>query len=68
MQIGYTWGNEHFKAIKQSKPNIIGASMGHSGSEGHYYSYGNKGNFGIVDGSSVGQYVIEPYKNNHSQH
>ena len=35
--------------------------MGHFGSEGHYYSYSNKGNFGVVDGSSVGQYVIKPY-------
>ena len=59
---GRAWGKEHYIAIKQSKPNIIGSNMGHFGSEGHYYSHGNKGNFGIVDGSSVGQYVIKPYK------
>ena len=60
---GWAWGDEHFKCMKQSKPNIIGGSLAHFGSEGYYYSYGNKGNFGIVDGSSVGQYVNKKYKN-----
>ena len=60
---GWAWGYEHFKCMKESKPNIIGGSLEHFGSEGHYYSYGNKGNFGIVDGSSVGQYVNKKYKN-----
>ena len=31
--------------------------MGNFGSEGRYFSYGNKGNFGMVDGSSVSQYI-----------
>jgi len=54
---GWKWGHEHLKTIESSKTNIINASMGHFGSEGRYFSYGNKGNFGMVDGSSVGQYV-----------
>ena len=64
---GWSWGEEHYNVIKKSKPNIIGASMGHFGSEGNYYSYGNKGNFGIVDGSSVGQYVVKSFKKESSK-
>ena len=35
----------------------------HFVSKGNYYSHGNKGNFGIVDGSSVGQYVNKKITN-----
>ena len=33
------------------------------GSEGNYYLYGNKGNFGNINGSSIGQYVNESFTN-----
>ena len=34
----------------------------HFGSTGEYYSFGNKGNFGMIDDSSVGQYACKIYK------
>ena len=33
-----------------------------NGSEFYYYSFGNKYNFGIVDNSSVGQYITKNFK------
>ena len=42
--------------IKQSKTNIIKGSTFHFESEEQYYSYGNKGNYGLVNGSSIGTY------------
>ena len=40
----------------------MGSSANHFGSEGLNYSYGNKGNYGMIDNSSVGQYVNRQYK------
>ena len=40
-----------------SKPNILTGHTTHFESTGKYYSYGNKGAFGIKNNSSVGQYV-----------
>ena len=34
----------------------------HFGSNGEYYSFGNKGNFGIIDDSFVVQYAFKKYK------
>ena len=33
---------------------MIGGNATHFGSEGMYYSFGNKGNYGMVNISSVG--------------
>lgn len=38
------------------------------GYEGHYYSYCNKGNYGIVDGSSVANMLSKHIKRNHQQY
>ena len=52
---GWEWNESIWKAMKASKNNIITKKKNHNGSSGYYYIYGNKGNFGMVDGSSVGQ-------------
>ena len=39
----------------------MGGSDTHFVSEGLYYSFGNKGNYVMVDNSSVGQYVNRHY-------
>ena len=45
---GYTWGEQHCNTIKSSKNNILQGSSSHFGSEGNYYSYGNKGAFELL--------------------
>ena len=35
----------------------MGGSASHFGSEGKYYSYGNKENYGMIGTSSIGQYA-----------
>ena len=40
----------------------MGGSASHFGSEGKYYSFGNKGNYGMKNNSSVGQYTNRQYK------
>lgn len=54
---GWAWEHEYFKTIESSKTNRSNANMGHFGSDGRSFSYGNKGNFVMVDGSSVSQCV-----------
>ena len=46
---------------KHSKIIFIVGNATHFGSEGMYYSYGNKGNYDIVNNSSVGTYVNSSY-------
>lgn len=58
---GYVWGEEYYKTIKRSKNSTIQGISTHFESEGKNYSYDNKGNFGIVDGSYVGQYANKIY-------
>ena len=43
--------------IKQSKTNIIKDITSHFGSEGQYYSFGDKGKYRVVNISSVEQYA-----------
>ena len=59
---GWAWGKKHHSMISQSKSNLMGGSASHFGSEGKYYSYGNKGNYGMIGTSSVGQYANRKYK------
>ena len=47
--------------VSQSKNNLIGGSASYFGSEGKYYSYGNKGSYGMIGNSSVGQYAHISY-------
>ena len=60
---GWEWNASIWNAMKGSKNNIITKKNNHNGSSGHYYSYGNRCNFGVVDGSSVGQYTYKCFKN-----
>lgn len=50
--------------MKASTNSVITKKNNHNESSGYYYSYGNRGNFGIVDGSSIGQYTYKCLGNN----
>ena len=51
------------KKIKRCKPNILGGKKKkHNGSTGHYYSFGNRGDYKTVDGCSVTTYVSKGNK------
>ena len=56
---GWTWGNDHYAAVNSSKPNILSGNSNFFESRGKYYYYGNKGEFGMVDTTSVGQYMMK---------
>ena len=58
-RIGWTWGKDHYTAIDNSKPNMLIGDSKNFESTGKYYSYGNKGAFGMVDNTSVSQYVMK---------
>ena len=58
----WEWNESVFKAIKTSKNNVITKKNNHNGSSGYYYSYGNRSNFGMIDGSSVRQYSHKKFK------
>ena len=56
------WNDEAATKLKYSKNNILKSSKAkHFDSTGEYYSFGNKGNFGMVDNSSVGIYASKSY-------
>ena len=59
---GWEWNQSICNAMKASKNNIITKENNCNSSAGHYYSYGNRGNFGMVNGSSVGQYTYKRFK------
>ena len=52
---------QYVDTIHQSKTNIIKGSSSHFGSEVKYYSYGNKGNYRMINGSLVGQYANKKF-------
>ena len=54
------WGREQYDIVKSCKKNIITLANNHHGSCGDYFSWGNKGNYGMKDKSSVGSYVTRP--------
>jgi len=58
------WNDEAVANLKFSKNNILKSSKAkHFDSTGEYYLFGNTGNFGMVDNSSVGIYSSKVYKN-----
>ena len=59
---GWSWGKQHYDLVRKSKHDLMGGSASHFGSEGKYYSFGNKGNYGMKNDSSVGQYTNRQYK------
>ena len=60
---GYTWGSHQANFCKATKDNLIATNSSHFGSKGQYYSFGNRGNYGMIDDSSVALYVSKKYKN-----
>ena len=59
----YSWDAKDVAKLKQCKSNIITARTSHFGSTGLYFSYGNRGNYGMVNNSSVTQYAHKKFKN-----
>ena len=57
--IGIAWGEKHASFIKEIKSNTAVGAFQHNASRGNYYSFGNKGNFALIDDSSVSQYAIK---------
>ena len=55
----WSWGNAHWQTIKSCKNNIMTKTNRHHDSRGGYYSYGNKGFYGLIGNSSVSQYTIK---------
>ena len=56
-------GQVNFDCYESIKKNIITKANNHNGSMGSYFNYGNRGNFGMIDGSSVGQYTYKCFQN-----
>ena len=59
---GWSWGKSHYDLVRQSKNNLMAGMASHFESEGKYYSFGNKGSYGMINNSSVGQYANRKYK------
>ena len=59
-RIGLKWGREQYDIVKSCKKNIMTLGNNHHGSYGEYFSWGNKGNYGMKNKSSVGSYVTGP--------
>ena len=59
----YSWGSKDVFTIKKCKSNIITRHSTHVGSTSNYYSFGKQANYGLVDKSSLTQFVHEKFKN-----
>ena len=64
-----SWNDDVANKLKYSKNKILKSSKSkHFYSKGEYYSFSNKGNFGMANNSSVGIYASrsypKPVKNN----
>ena len=56
------WDDNAADKLKYSKNNILKSSKAkHFDSVGEYYSFGNKGDFAMVNNSSVGTYAYKSY-------
>ena len=58
----YLWGPNDAINVKKCKTNIITGHSTHFGSTGKYYSFGNRANYGMIDKSSITQFVHKKYK------
>ena len=56
---GFAWGRGHFNTVNIAKNNIMTLSNKHHQSTGHYFSWGNRGNYGMLENSSVGGYACK---------
>ena len=57
----FSWGKSEAKLLKKSKHNVMKGHSSHFGSTGDYYSFGNRANYGMINNSSVTQYVSKKY-------
>ena len=48
-RLGFKWGREQYEIVKSCKKNIMTLVNNHHGSCGEYFSWGNKGNYGMKD-------------------
>jgi len=56
---GFAWGRGHFNTVNIANNNIMTLSNKHHQSTGHYFSWGNRGNYGMLENSSVGGYACK---------
>ena len=56
---GMIWTKKHYDAVHECKDSVISKHNKHHQSSGEYFSFGNKGAYKTVDGSSVGQYATK---------
>ena len=54
------WSNKHYDAVRRCKKNVMTKKNSHHGSNGEYFSFGNKAEYKLVNNSSIGQYVMKP--------
>ena len=57
----YTWGRKEFDILNMCKTSVINGHSSHHGSLGKYYSFGNRANYGMIENSSITQYVSKKY-------
>ena len=48
--------------VKECKTNIIKGNSSHHGSSGNYFSFGNRANYGVINTSSITQYIPKKYR------
>ena len=59
----YLWNDEIHKIVSSCKKNSINTESHNHGLEGFAYSFGNKANYGNINGSSVSIYLYKSSKN-----
>ena len=64
----YSWDTKDVTMLKRCKNNIITARTSHFGSTGLYFSFGNRGNFGMINNSSVTQYAHKKHRDDLKTH
>ena len=59
---GYSWAKKDAINIKSCKNNSISAHSNHFSSTGEYFSFSNRGNYGLINNSSVAQFADKKFK------
>ena len=63
-----SWGMNQYNILKTSKKSVITKTSNHNNSTDLYYAYGNKGNFWLINNSSVSQRTYKKNPNPNSKH
>ena len=58
----YVWAKDKINMVKECKTNIIKGNSSHHGSSGNYFSFGNRANYGVINTSSITQYIPKKYR------